>query len=188
MLLHGKSVMSLLLSIVGRARPLAQAPDAALSHPWLQRGETGTTLNTRPNVQYLHTRYRHWRVKRTSYSWEQAPCVSPHIWVLQTLHTAYPLSLDSGRDIDCAMHWAGHAALTLELMSFQTTQRPRENNKNEKTWEKMYCVFFRPCIEVSQSDPQCWTWTGYNLISAGLGAAVFLISITATSPGLTRLT
>ena len=137
MLLHGKSVMSLLLSIVGRARPLAQAPDAALSHPWLQRGETGMalllTLGQMFSIYIHDTDIGEWKELHIP---GNRLCVSPHIWVLQTLHTAYPLSLDSGRDIDCAMHWAGHAALTLELMSFQTTQRPREKTTKMRKAER----------------------------------------------------
>ena len=56
-----------------------------------------------------------------------AGCVyfSAYLGSSQSSHCLPPLSPDSRRDIDCAMHWAGHAALTLELMSFQTTQRLR---------------------------------------------------------------
>ena len=51
----------------------------------------------------------------------------------------------------------------------------RENNKNEKTWEK---ITWKACcicpFKVShQSDPQqseCGAWTGYNLISGWLGS------------------
>ena len=145
MLLHGKSVMSLLLSIVGRARPLAQAPDAALSHPWLQRGETGTTLNTRPNVQYLHTRYRHWRVKRTSYSWEQAVCFSAYLGSPDSSHCLPPLSRL------WAWYWLRHALSgsrrpdtgTDVFSDNTTTQREQQKwgNLREDNRTSTPCIF-----------------------------------------------
>ena len=100
------------------------------------------------NIQCLHT-IQTFRVKRTSYSWEQqAVCISPHIWVL---HTAYPLSLQTPGVILTApciervtppWHW--------NWCLFR-----QHRDSEQQKWENL--VYF--CIKIAQSfpasDPQC---------------------------------
>ena len=105
MLLHGKSVMSLLLSIVGRGPPSGLGTGCcfvpSLAAERRDERETGTTLYTRPNVQYLHTRYRHWSEK--NFIFLGTGCVFLRIFGFFKLFTLPTPSLP-GRDIDCAMH------------------------------------------------------------------------------------
>ena len=96
--------MSLLLSIVGRGPPSGLGTGCcfvpSLAAERRDERETGTTLYTRPNVQYLHTRYRHWSEK--NFIFLGTGCVFLRIFGFSKLFTL-PTPLP-GRDIDCAMH------------------------------------------------------------------------------------
>ena len=150
MLLHGKSVMSLLLSIVGRGPPSGLGTGCcfvpSLAAERRDERETGTTLYTRPNVQYLHTRYRHWSEK--NFIFLGTGCVFLRIFGFSKLFTLPTPSL-------WAWYWLRHALSgsrrpdtgTDVFSDNTTTEREQQKWENLREDNRMHCVLFRPCIK-----------------------------------------
>ena len=97
MLLHGKSVMSLLLSIVGRGPPSGLGTGCcfvpSLAAERRDERETGMALLfTLGQMFSIYIHDTDIGVKRTSYSWEQAVCFSAYLGCSDSSH-CLPLCL-----------------------------------------------------------------------------------------------
>ena len=182
MLLHGKSVTLWVSSVYCWAGPALPRHRMLLCPILLRRsGGHGECRHLPAPRHMLHVIYMRNRVKRTLFI-ESADKLQYFLHIFgftpltPTLLSACTGCLCLSRlDIDCAMHWAGHATMTLELMSFQTRESRQQN------WARqILCIF----LDITFSRDWYWVWghwTGSNLISA-------VISITAASRQLTRLT
>ena len=137
--------------LLAGARPLAWAPDAALSHPWLRRGETRERLALLFTLGQMFSIYIHDTdigVKRTSYSWEQAVCFSAYLGSPASSHCLPPLSA-------WAWYWLRHALSgsrrpdtgTDVFSDNTTTEREQQKWENLREDNRMYSVcFFAPVL------------------------------------------
>ena len=132
--------------LLAGARPLAWAPDAALSHPWLRRGETRERLAWHYSLHSAKCSVFTYTIQTLEWKELHIPgnrlCVSPHIWVLQTLHTAYPSAW--------AWYWLRHALSgsrrpdtgTDVFSDNTTTEREQQKWENLREDNHMYSVYF----------------------------------------------